>query len=196
MRLLLSLLPIWKKKDLHSSLTGIPPVAMPSPGSRKSTPALTAAADPEFHTNWYISWEMAPTSIGWWATSWYQWWESIPQLIQPPAGLQRCAGEVCYAIAWRAPRSKNAEAFLNQHIQNHHPITVLVYKVVVYVFVLHFSRERKEFVLRVLSLKMYISYNTNVRKLCPISNKSIKFIKKLVAIINMPPPLQTPDYIQ
>ncbi len=85
---------------------------------------------------------------------------------------------------------------MNQHIQNHHPITVLVYKVVVYVFVLHFSRERKEFVLRVLSLKMYISYNTNVRKLCPISNKSIKFIKKLVAIINMPPPLQTPDYIQ
>ena len=137
MRLLLSLLPIWKKKDLHSSLTAIPPVAMPSPGSRKSTPALTAAADPKFHTNWYI-----------------------------------------------------------QHIQNHHPITVLVYKVVVYVFVLHFSRERKEFVLRVLSLKMYISYNTNVRKLCPISNKSIKFIKKLVAIINMPPPLQTPDYIQ
>ena len=72
-----------------------------------------------------------------------------------------------------------AEAFLNQHIQNHHPITVLVYKVVVYVFVLHFSRERKEFVLRVLSLKMYISYNTNVRKLCPISNKFIKKIKSL-----------------
>ncbi len=68
---------------------------------------------------------------------------------------------------------------MNQHIQNHHPITVLVYKVVVYVFVLHFSRERKEFVLRVLSLKMYISYNTNVRKLCPISNKFIKKIKSL-----------------
>ena len=31
--------------------------------------------------------------------NWYQWWESIPQLIQPPAGLQRCAVEVCHAIA-------------------------------------------------------------------------------------------------
>ena len=26
-------------------------------------------------------------------------WESIPQLIWPPAGLQRCAVEVCHAIA-------------------------------------------------------------------------------------------------
>ena len=27
-----------------------------------------------------------------------QWWESIPHLIQPAAGLQRCAEEVCHAL--------------------------------------------------------------------------------------------------
>ena len=48
-----------------------------------------------------------------------------------------------------------------------------------------YFRERKEFFLRVLSLKMYISYNTNVRKLCPISNKSIKFIKKLQKFVTV-----------
>ena len=39
-------------------------------------------------------------------------WTMVLRRPKRSVDLQRCAVEVCHAIAWRAPRSKNAEAFL------------------------------------------------------------------------------------
>ena len=41
-------------------------------------------------------------------------WTMVLRRPKRSVDLQRCAVEVCHAIAWRAPRSKNAEAFLNE----------------------------------------------------------------------------------
>ena len=40
-------------------------------------------------------------------------WTMVLHRPKRSVDLQRCAVEVCHAIAWRAPRNKNAEAFLN-----------------------------------------------------------------------------------
>ena len=42
---------------------------------------------------------------------------------------------------------------------------------------LYIFRERKEFFLRVLSLKMYISYRIIVKSICPNYNFFLKFLK-------------------
>ena len=46
-------------------------------------------------------------------------WTMVLRRPKRSVDLQRCAVEVCHAIAWCAPRSKNAEAFLNLAAHRH-----------------------------------------------------------------------------